>query len=57
MRYGVVFLALGLGLLAVEMSPAPGSAGAARDKLWLGDYAAARRAARQSGKPIFVVFR
>ncbi|HYT87322.1 MAG TPA: hypothetical protein VEL76_01255 [Gemmataceae bacterium] len=58
MRYCAVAGAIGLGFLLAEISLAPGSAGsAAKNGPWLVDYATARRAARLSGKPIFVVFR
>jgi hypothetical protein len=49
---------MALGLIAWDN---PGvresAAGETRGPRWLTDYAAARKAARRSGKPIFVVFR
>jgi hypothetical protein len=53
-----VFGVLGLGLLAGEVAETAGlAAPAAKEELWLSDFATARRVARLSGKPIFVVFR
>jgi hypothetical protein len=46
---------LGFGLTDNRGTPPP--ARSARTPRWQTDYAAARQAARQSGKPIFVVFR
>jgi hypothetical protein len=47
-----------LSLIGLENEAVPEPAGgAAGEPRWLTDYAAARKAARQSGKPIFVVFR
>jgi hypothetical protein len=47
-----------LSLVVLENGAVPESTGGeARGPRWLTDYAAARKAARQSGKPIFVVFR
>jgi hypothetical protein len=47
-----------LSLIGVENRAVPGPAGGeAKGPRWLTDYAAAKKAARQSGKPIFVVFR
>jgi hypothetical protein len=47
-----------LGLLVVGGPAVPDSGGGAdAEARWLTDYAAARQAARTSGKPIFVVFR
>jgi hypothetical protein len=57
MRYAAAALALGFGFL-VEMPLTSGSGnGTTKNDPWLVDYATARRVARQSGKPIFVVFR
>ena len=50
-------LALGLGAIvtgALAEAPAASSQGEAT---WLNSYAAAQAAARQAGKPIFLVFR
>jgi hypothetical protein len=48
-----------LGLLAWGIEGVPGAADgpAAKGPAWLSDYAAAREAARRSGKPILAVFR
>jgi hypothetical protein len=53
MRYGLVLGVLGVVLVARDVGSGPGGKGPA----WLDDYAAARQAARLSGKPIFAVFR
>ena len=50
-------LALGLGAVitgALAEAPATRAPG---DAVWLNSYAAAQAAARQAGKPIFLVFR
>lgn len=50
-------LTLGVGaLIAGAVVDAPG-ARAQGETPWLGSYAAAQTAARQAGKPIFLVFR
>jgi hypothetical protein len=47
-----------LSLVGLENRAVPESAGGGgKEPHWLTDYAAAKKAARQSGKPIFVVFR
>ena len=54
---------LTLGLLCcsllVPLGPgaAPAAAGGAKESPWLTDYTLALKAAKQSGKPIFAVFR
>jgi hypothetical protein len=50
MRYCLLCGAIGFASFAAAAVPA-------QDDPWLADYAAARRLARVSGKPIFVVFR
>jgi hypothetical protein len=59
MNRSLIRAALGLGLLMLSVGdvtgPATGQQKAAPG--WLSDYAAARAAARKSGKPIFLVFR
>jgi hypothetical protein len=58
MRYGLVLGMLGVVLVCHEVGRVPGEeAPAEKGPAWLDDYAAARRAARLSGKPIFAVFR
>jgi hypothetical protein len=58
MRYGLVLSVLGIVLVAHAISGVlGGEAPAGKGPAWLDDYAAARRAARLSGKPIFAVFR
>jgi hypothetical protein len=48
----------GIGLLLAVSRPAEEPAAAqVRKPTWHTDYAAARAAARQSGQPLFVVFR
>jgi hypothetical protein len=48
---------MALALIALDNQGVRGSAAKeATGPRWLTDYAAARKAARQSGKPIFVVF-
>jgi hypothetical protein len=49
---------LGLGVVALVFGAASDAAAQVPNKaVWLKDYAAARDAARTSGKPIFLVFR
>ena len=48
---GLCITALTTGALAHRPAGAQGEA------VWLTDYSAARAAARQAGKPLFVVFR
>ena len=50
-------LSLGLGALATGAIVAPSPLQAQGDPVWLKSYAEAQAAARQSGKPIFLVFR
>ncbi len=58
MRYGLVVTVVGLGMLAQGGEGTRGADEATGGgPAWLSDYAAARRAARESGKPIFAVFR
>ena len=58
MRYGLVLGVLGVVLVSHGVGSVPGGeAPASKGPVWLDDYAAARRAARLSGKPIFAVFR
>jgi hypothetical protein len=61
-RLGSVLGVYGLGLvmgMAAEPAPRTGPPGGlpGAGPRWLGSYAEARRAARESGKPIFAVFR
>jgi len=49
--------ALGLSATALILSANPVAAQAKVPPGWLGDLAAGKAAARQSGKPIFLVFR
>ena len=55
MRWCVISSVLGLACLSV--SAAEPIAQIAEKKGWLTDYAAAKSAARRSGKPLMVVFR
>jgi hypothetical protein len=49
---------LALGLVAFgNRGVQPSTGGETRKPRWLTDYAAAQKAARRSGQPIFVVFR
>ena len=58
MRYGLVLGAVGLVLVTHAVGSFPGGeAPGPKGPAWLTDYAAARKAARASGKPIFAVFR
>jgi hypothetical protein len=57
MKVWLIVGLVGLGTAALA-GPAPGGgADAGPAPRWFADYAAARAAARQSGKPLFVVFR
>ncbi len=47
---------LGLGVASLY-GPGPGAAQAQKQTGWLTDYAQARALARQTGKPLLVVFR
>jgi len=51
--------ALICGVVGVALCLRPGlsSAPAAEAEVWLSDYPAAKRLAREHGKPLFVVFR
>jgi len=50
-------LALGVGALVAGMLPTSPPVRAQGDPLWLDSYEAAQAASRQSGKPVFLVFR
>ena len=50
-------LVLAGGALAGSAARQPAVAPAAPEPVWLSDYNTARAAARQNGKPIFLVFR
>jgi hypothetical protein len=50
-------LAFGLGVLAIGTLPPPPVARAEGEPVWLDSYEAGQAAARQSGKPVFLVFR
>jgi hypothetical protein len=50
-------LALGLGALVTGAVLEPPAARAQGEAVWLNSFAAAQAAARQAGKPIFLVFR
>jgi hypothetical protein len=53
------FMGVAVGLVLLLTSSGAGKQGAAERKgsVWLTDYGQARQAARESGKPMFVVFR
>jgi hypothetical protein len=55
-KWSVAVLALGAVTLA-EATAAPPLSPVANNQGWFTSYEAARAAARQSGKPLFVVFR
>jgi hypothetical protein len=58
MRYGLVLGLLSLAVITPGAGSVPGGDTPPRKgPVWLDDYAAARREARLSGKPIFAVFR
>jgi hypothetical protein len=58
MRHGLVLSLLGLAIIPPGAGSVPGGdAPPRKGPVWLDDYAAARREARLSGKPIFAVFR
>ena len=58
MRYRLIHGLLVLAAVAYEAGGGPPEqAPANKGPVWLDDYAAARQAARRSGKPIFAVFR
>lgn len=50
-------LTLGLGAVAGGALLQPPAARAQGEAVWLNSYAAAQAAAREAGKPIFLVFR
>lgn len=50
-------LALGLGALITGAVLEPPAVRAQGEAVWLNSYSAAQSAARQAGKPIFLVFR
>ncbi len=57
MRYVLLLGMLGVVAVANQAGSVPGGELPARKTaVWLDDYAAARQAARLSGKPIFAVF-
>ena len=57
MRYGLLLGMVGVALVAHKTGRLPGGEVPARKAVaWLDDYAAARRIARASDKPILAVF-
>lgn len=57
MKWWLVGGAVGLSLAVLADVGVKGQAAAEKETVWLSDYTAARMLARQSGKPLFVVFR
>jgi hypothetical protein len=57
MRNGLLLGVLGFGVFCVAGWVPGGEAPGRKGPVWLTDYAAARKAARASGKPILAVFR
>jgi hypothetical protein len=49
--------AIGLGVVGLLLTAGDAAAQAPKKATWFKDFAAAKDAARQSGKPIFLVFR
>lgn len=57
MRSWLIGCVLGLGFVTGRVEAAEPPAKAPKGGDWFTDYAAARAAARETGKPLFVVFR
>jgi hypothetical protein len=57
MRYGLVLGVLGLAVMSRVGALPGGAPPQAKGPVWLTDHAAARKAARASGKPILAIFR